>query len=259
MHGDITAREAKSMNEKAGTENECNSAKTLKYEQRITHLQTGESNSQSVARFIDSKAAVTVGVVPVLLGIIAAATNWIVQFECWQWIASGLGMCFTLPVAMLLVVVSLLLLIFSCQTIYYAFRAITPRTPSSTRRCVLFPYTRSGEDDFEQQLELFLDEPCEKDVFEDYRRQLKNMSVIVERKIHYVDKSIANLQRLVYSSVVMLVLMLVAIAFGVALSGANINESNQKADKDCVSTPLPMGASQDDGTSEESAELTTQN
>lgn len=168
----------------------------LSHEGTVEHLKSGYENSQSVVRFLDTKAAAIIGGVPVLLGIVAALLNWlnsnliIDQFAP----AQNAGQATTV----FLVISALLLIFIASRAIFEAFSAVTPRNIGNFEPSVIFPFNSSG---FGTRLETFTTSSAtELDVVLDYKCQILRMGEIVEEKIKHTSNAIRFTRYLLIAS-----------------------------------------------------------
>lgn len=168
----------------------------LSHEGTVEHLKSGYENSQSVVRFLDTKAAAIIGGVPVLLGIVAALLNWLNSnlisdhFESTK--NAGVIAIF------FLVLSALLLILIASKAIYEAFSAVTPRNTGESEPSVIFPFNTPG---FETRLETFTTKSAKEcDVIEDYKRQIIRMGEIVEEKIKHTSNAIRFTRYLLIAS-----------------------------------------------------------
>ena len=205
----------------------------LTFEERIAHLATAYSNSQSVVRFLDTKAAAVLGGVPVLVGILAAVFGWFKESSQWRAVLDLVPNW--IPITFATVIFGLLLL-FTWRTMKAAFAAIQPREPDKTLPSVLFPFAADG---FETRLSVFTHEPKRSDAIEDYRRQIVRMSRIVASKSADVKRAIRRLTHLLVLSFAALVAMLLieALSIGITVSQQS-SLQNDLSDSKAQTTPL---------------------
>lgn len=184
----------------------------LTFEEQISHLDAGYRNSQSVVRFLDTKAAATIGAVPVLLGMLSAVFAWLHDEDHWGALLDEIGVCVPLMLGVAIVSV---LIVFAFMTVRAAFDVIAPRDAGNGTASVLFPQ-KSPE--FESRLASLADLPSQRDVIEDYRRQITRMSGIVSTKMKYARQSMCYLKGLFGALVVAFVYMLLTSGLGYLLS-----------------------------------------
>lgn len=206
----MSERNASACPESAGSE-----PRPLEYDEVIAHLAAGYANSQSVVRFLDTKAAAVVGVVPILLAILAAVFKWLQDSIDWQTTFETMWPCPAWVLGVAFFVLALLLLTFAWLSVKSAFNAILPRPPGKTKASVLFPY---DSPDFGDRIDLFVGKPTQSDAFEDYKRQITRMSQITAIKVKHLDCAISWLKWMVFVAATSLGVMVVLSAVMAAIN-----------------------------------------
>lgn len=192
-------------------------AKLLSHENRVKHLAAGYSNSQSVVRFLDTKATAVVGIVPIILGALAGITSWILGDADWlnyMWDAEWSN-CYWVVHVLLVVGTLLLCIVTAVGAVWKAMHALSPRDNGKARPSILFPYIPyrkhsdgvGGTHPFLQRVDLFVSEVSQKDELDDYRSQLIRMGEIVAEKHSAVQHSICWLSRLLVGALTYCVLL----------------------------------------------------
>lgn len=181
----------------------------MSYGEQVDHLAAGYANSQSVVRFLDTKAAAVLGVVPVVLGVLGALFKWQLDVVPIMRLRASIGLSVSVCVCLVMLGLSIVLLVFAWRTVYCVFGAILPRTPGDTKPSILFPY---HDTEFGERLSHFLTSPTQKDALEDYQRQLTRMSMIVAIKIERVEQAIGNLKRLFLWGAITIIFMVIVVA-----------------------------------------------
>jgi hypothetical protein len=194
----------------------------LSFQDRVAHLKSGYDNSQSVARFLDTKASAVIAAIPIVVALFTLLVNVVKDAAQWrQAFASPIALLLYIFVALLVASV-IALLEAAGQAIAAAFRAITPRTSGKTKPSVLFPceekFDGSPPDDtFASRVAFLIHEAKENDVFEDYERQIIRMSEIVAQKFGCVNEAIEHLKRFFICAVFVLGLILATTVVAVSL------------------------------------------
>ncbi len=181
----------------------------------MAHFSAGYNNSQSVVRFLDTKAAAVLGAVPVLLGILAAIFTWLEDFSEWHRVITLDGLWLGIACGGSLLVIVATLFIFAWLTVKAAFNAILPRDTSEALPSLIFPFEAPG---FESRVSVFTDEPAQSDAIEDYRRQVLRMSQIVPKKFFWVNCAIRRLKGMFFFTGLTLVVMLLTAITSTAIA-----------------------------------------
>lgn len=198
------------------SENETSGQHTqLSYDEQVAHLSAGYANSQSVVRFLDTKAVAVLGVVPVVLGVLGALFKWQLDVVPVIQLRSDIGLCASIIACTLMLGLSIVLLALAWKTVQCVFGAVLPRTPGDAKPSILFPYRGT---DFGDRLSQFLASPSQQDALEDYHRQLNRMGVIVAIKIEHVNQAIRNLKYLFLFSAIAMILMIIIIVINSVVS-----------------------------------------
>lgn len=181
------------MNGQRGGEQDSSIRVHLSFEERIAHMSTGYENSQSVVRFLDTKAVAVLGVLPVVLGVLGAMFKWQHDIVSLTRLRDVFGLSPTVLYFLFMLSLAISLLVLSWKTVQGAFSAILPRDTGGSKPSILFPYST---EDFTTRLGQFVDSPAQEDAIEDYERQLSRMAEIVAIKLKHVNLAIRNLMRL---------------------------------------------------------------
>lgn len=171
----------------------------LTYQERIDHLKAGYDNTQSVVRFLDTKASATVAGLTAVFGLNVAIGNWLLPLlpNYIKTINHWGGLWNKLPLA--LFIVALLLIIIAWLTLWNAYKTLTPSPPKDPKPSALFPYIPSGtlsEQDESiaaaelARLTLYAKNATTKDSIEDYIEQLRQMGMINKQKIDHCKLAI---------------------------------------------------------------------
>lgn len=201
------------------SENERDSRQAqMSFDEQVAHLSAGYANSQSVVRFLDTKAVAVLGVVPVVLGVLGAFFKWQLDVVPIIQMREEIGLCASIIACALILGLSIVLLALAWQTVHCVFGAILPRTPGDAKPSILFPYRAAG---FEERLSQFLASPTQQDALDDYHRQLNRMGVIVAIKIERVSQAIRNLKCLFLFSAIAMILMIMIVVINSVVSLSN--------------------------------------
>jgi hypothetical protein len=93
---------------------------------------------------------------------------------------------------------------FAIRTVWFAFGAISPRDPGSSKPSVIFPFEAGG---FATRVELFKrDDATNANVYEDYEQQIIQMAKIVTEKMNGVRDAVTQLRRFFIASLILLIL-----------------------------------------------------
>jgi len=216
------------MNEKSASnvnERHAEQSDLLNFDEQIAHFAAGYANSQAVVRFLDTKAAAVIGIVPVVLGVVAAVSNWLQDFLQWKILIGLLGQCGATVFVFMSLGASVTVLVLACLCIAGAFKAISPRATEDAAHSVLFPFNTErhkkapkpkGSNDFKSHVILFAGRPARSDAIEDYQNQIVRMSDIVADKFHYLNRALGHLMHLFVVSFLAILLSL-ALATACAL------------------------------------------
>lgn len=190
-----------------------NSVRQLSFDEKIKHFGEGYANSQATVRFLDTKAAVAIGVVPVLLGILAAVFDWTKEFWNWPGVVEITSPVVPIVAYIVFAVIAIALMVVAALCVMSAFNAILPRDTGNTGPSILFPLHST---EYASRVDHFVNVPTVADAIEDYQRQLVRMSEIVLMKMENVNRSIKHLKHLFFVAAIALCLM-VLLAVGTVL------------------------------------------
>lgn len=183
----------------------------LSFEDQIMHLDRGYSNSQSVVRFLDTKAAAVIGAIPILITVAGLSFTFLKSTGYAAKITCVYGDCFPL---LLCVVAAYFIILYVWKMIGSAFSAISPRDTDGAAPSVLFPFPH---DDFAHRVNLFCTKPSQKDALEDYKRQLNQMGNLVGVKLEKTQLAIQYLKKLLYVLLLSAFLAVILFASSVAI------------------------------------------
>lgn len=191
--------------------------KALSHDRRVHHLAAGYHNSQSVVRFLDTKATAIVGIVPVVLGALAGISSWLIGEAAWIRMPSSIEwlQCIWKILASLILISLLLCLGTAISAVWQALHALLPRNTGSAPPSILFPYKprnkRSSQQGtrhpFSQRLGIFVHGGSEQDELDDYGTQLDRMGEIVAEKLTAVQGAIRWLRHLLISAIIYIALL----------------------------------------------------
>lgn len=185
---------------------------SLKFEERVAHLKTGYDNSQSVVRFLDTKASAVIGAIPIVIAALTGLFGAVKDLGRWeQAFKSDYGMVLW-AAALLTIAVSVVLLVFAVLAIVAAFSAITPRNTGEAKPSVIFPFESSFEfptpdQSFAARVKHFKEKATQNDALEDYERQIVRMSEIVRQKLTCVNTAVKELKVFFIFAVILLGLL----------------------------------------------------
>lgn len=211
----------------------------LTFEERIAQLGAGYSNSQSVVHFLDTKAAAVIGVVPILLGILAAVFKWLQ--DSWQWgkVIGLMGWGVPIVFVSVMLVIAVMLLIIACRTVAAAFSAISPRDPATSLPSTLFPHSPSTgvaspanvapAETCASRISRFASgEVTRKDALDCYDRQMRRMGEIVHDKMADVKRAVGRLKWMFIWSALALGAMVAMAVISAVVVGFDHHKEQQK-------------------------------
>jgi len=183
-------------------------SKKLEYQKRIDHLKAGYDNTQSVVRFLDTKASAVVAGVTAVFGLNVALAKWLFSFLPVYWVKVGHWCGFWLlpPWLMLLAVGVMCYYLF--HTLKHAYLTLVPRDTGSSAPSALFPWIPTQDQSSKKKLtdaeintaakqeariELYGLDCTESDAIQDYTEQLKQMGRIIAVKLNHCKLSIKHL------------------------------------------------------------------
>ena len=210
----------------------------MSFEERIVHLSTGYENSQSLVRFLDTKAIAVLGVVPIVLGVLGALFKWQHEMVSLDQLCNVVGLTMTVMILIVMLLLALFLLFLSCRTVHCVFSAVNPRGQGKAKPAVLFP--AQGKE-FLARLKLFTELPIQNDAIEDYERQLSRMGEIVAVKFQKVGEAIRCLMHLfIWAGIAVAVMLMLVVGVSVC---SLVNDNNG----DSASNAVPEQSQLDDG------------
>lgn len=188
----------------------------LRFDERVQHFAAGYNNSQSVVRFLDTKASAVIGTIPVILALLAGFASWLERWWNFGAMIDAVGGCIVVLISGLFLAVAGILLYYAVVAVVSAFAAIAPQDIGDTRPSLLFPFASSSQpaqphepagNPFEARAELFVRGATREDALEDYRRQVVRMGQILKRKIRHVNDAVDYLKRLFVSAFALVLLL----------------------------------------------------
>lgn len=202
----------------------------MEYADRVAHLKAGYDNSQSVVRFLDTKASAVIAVIPVIIVALTALFGVVKDWARWERAFTSEHACTLWIMLTVTAIVAVALLVTAISAIVSAFRAITPRDTGTVKPSILFPFAKAYEypppdDSFASRVAFFKDSAKRPDVLEDYERQLVRMSQIVSQKLIYVNDAVKYLKRFFVAAACLLGLVVASTFLSAALASSNIDKS----------------------------------
>lgn len=188
----------------------------LTFEQRVRHFEAGYANSQAVVRFLDQKAAAVIGVVPIVLGALAAFANWSNDTFKWSGAAAALPFWAKFVLLGILLIAGAVLLYFSWRALAAAFAAISPQNIGKSLPSLLFPFGAAGAaaESLRERVQIYVKGGSTDDVVECYRRQMIRMGEIVAQKMQHTQDAVSHLKGLFVSAAAVLLLIYAGAAVG---------------------------------------------
>ncbi len=173
----------------------------LSYEQTIEHLKYGYSHTQSIARFIDQKAAAVIAAITTLSSLDFAVYKWALSFVKPDENQPYLFCYKVFWVLLILATAYLALSVFSA--IQNAFAILNPKAPECAKPSAIFPYipykgekvklsTNEKKDakNNKERVNLYLKGGRADHAVKDFTTQLKRMGEINYGKITHCQKAI---------------------------------------------------------------------
>lgn len=191
--------------------------KELDYQERIAHLKSGYDNTQSVVRFLDTKASAVVAGATAVFGLNVALAKWLFSFlpAYLEKVSHWCGFWLLPPLLMIIAIG------FISYNLYHALRhaylTLVPRDTGGSEPSALFPMIPTvgankkplseGEKlnatKQEARIELYGLNCNQADAIKDYTEQLKQMGRIISVKLKHCKLSIEYLFPFIVSSAVL--------------------------------------------------------
>jgi hypothetical protein len=209
------------------------SSTSLEFDQRVAHLKAGYDNSQSVVRFLDTKASAVIATIPVVIAVLTALFGVVKDWGQWKDAFASRHSCVLWTALITTALVAAALLLSAVFAIVSAFKAITPRDTGIAKPSVLFPFEKNyaaawPDNSFASRVAFFKGEAKRLDVLEDYERQIIRMGEITAQKLGCVDDAVKHLKRFFVTAVILLGFVCATTLMAAALASAN-GVGNQSA------------------------------
>jgi hypothetical protein len=185
------------------------SVESMEFGDRLAHLKSGYDNSQSVVRFLDTKASAVIAAIPVVIAALTALFSVVKDWGNWEKAFASEHACALWTVITVTSIAIAALLLTAILAIVSAFKAITPRDTGKAKPSVLFPFetaygSPTPDDSYAARVAFFKEQAKRPDVLEDYERQLVRMSQIVAQKLSCVNDAVGHLKQFFMAAVCLL-------------------------------------------------------
>ncbi|MDP0492237.1 MAG: hypothetical protein Q7Q71_14400 [Verrucomicrobiota bacterium JB023] len=176
----------------------------LSTSQRIEHLKAGYQNSQSVARFIDTKIGALMAGLAALVGLMFAQGKAVVESLPYflKTVISWEGCWCCVP--LLFIIASVAVIASGGYVFWSSIEALSPRNPGRSKPSAIFPYLDKKNEELhnseKERIDLFRDGGEWKHAIEDWSNQLERMGEINCEKIMNCQKAFNGFRFFLYST-----------------------------------------------------------